>query len=95
MAFPVAAFAEEWEYGDDDELFLDEDELEDIIAGKASEREWQKEKDRTGRGAVGSHVGVLERKANVTKIGGDVVISKEGTGDVKVSLVKVECNATS
>ena len=29
-------------------------------------------------------VGVLERRANVTKVGGEVVISKEGNGAVKV-----------
>jgi dynactin-4 len=29
-------------------------------------------------------VGVIEKRANVTKIGGEVVVSKEGKGAVKV-----------
>ncbi|TFK52164.1 hypothetical protein OE88DRAFT_1627825 [Heliocybe sulcata] len=77
--FPVAAFAEAWEYEDDEDMFGAEDEdMEDIDArgGRAGEG---KSKAKT--------VGVLEKRANVTVIGGEVVISKEATGNVKFNML--------
>jgi dynactin-4 len=84
-AFSIAAFAEAWEYEDeDDEEMFDDDDLGlglglgSRTPGKAGlKREGSKSKTKT--------VGVLERKANTTKIGGEVVVSKEGKGAVKVS----------
>jgi dynactin-4 len=76
-AFPISAFAEAWEYDEDDDEMFDDEELEDMIAGRSGERERDKEKSKSG-------VCVLERKANVTKVGGEVVVSKDGVGDVKV-----------
>ena len=67
-AFPIAAFAEAWEYEDDEEMFIDED-----FDGRRDQ----------GRGR-GKTVGILERRANVTVIGGEVVIGKEARGDIKV-----------
>jgi len=85
-AFLVNPFAEAWEYEDDeDEEMFDDEEL-GLNLGIS----------RTpGRGGLGRDggssarsktktVGVLERRANVTKIGGEVVVSKEGKGAVKV-----------
>lgn len=72
-AFPVAAFAEAWEYEDDEEMFVDEDEDFD------GHRE-------PGRGRTRT-VGVLERRANVTVIGGEVVIGREARGDLKVGIL--------
>jgi dynactin 4 len=81
-AFPIAAYAEAWEYEDDeDEEMFDEEELGigSRTPGKSSGKE-------AGKGKVKS-VGVLERRANVTKIGGEVVISKEGKGAVKFNML--------
>ena len=70
-SFPVAAFAEAWEYEDDEDMFGDGDET--VGRGKESDA---KTRNRT--------VGVLERRANVTLVGGEVVIGKEARGTVKV-----------
>lgn len=69
VPFPVAAFAEAWEYEDDEEMFGVEDE---------DEYEGQ------GTGRTMRTVGVLEKKANVTVVGGEVAIGKAARGDVKV-----------
>lgn len=74
-SFPVAAFAEAWEYDDDDDMFgLEDDEL-GLEMGRT--------RDKDGKGKVKT-VGVLEKRANVTVVGGEVVIGKEARGHVKV-----------
>ena len=87
-SFPVAAFAEAWEYEDDEDMFgVDGDET----VGRGG-----KESDAKGRSRT---VGVLEKRANVTLVGGEVVIGKEARGAVKVvflirclrSLLNVPC----
>ncbi|KAG8935748.1 hypothetical protein FRC02_006557 [Tulasnella sp. 418] len=83
-SIPISAFAEAWEYedDDDDEMF-DEDDLEEMLSGGASGA--SKPSGKKAK-ALKGNVGVLERKANVTKVGGEVLISREGTGDVKFNL---------
>ena len=80
-AFPIAAYAEAWEYEDDEEMFGDEtDDVDELLAMRGGGGS-----DREGRGKGKSRVvGVLEKKANVTVVGGEVVVGKEGRGDVKV-----------
>lgn len=75
-AVPIAAFAEAWEYEDDDEdMFgLDDDEMDADGLGRHQ---------RDGRGKVRT-VGVLEKRANVTVVGGEVILTKEARGSVKV-----------
>jgi len=73
-SFPIAAFAEAWEYEDDEDMFGVEEEEEGLGVGKGG---------RDGKGKVKT-VGVLERRANVTMVGGEVVIGKEAKGGVKV-----------
>jgi len=82
FTFSVAAFAEAWEYEDEDE----EDAVEDEYADLADDRRHASTSSRTtpGRGGKTKTVGVLEKKANTTYIGGEVVIGKEAKGDVKV-----------
>jgi len=82
FAFSVAAFAEAWEYDDEDEEDTNEDEYADLVDG----RRHPSTSSRTtpGRGGKAKTVGVLEKKANTTYIGGEVVIGKEAKGDVKV-----------
>lgn len=71
--FPIAAFAEAWEYDDDEDMFgLDDD---DLGLGR---------REDMGRKSKSKTVGVIEKKANVTVIGGEVVIGKEARGHVKV-----------
>lgn len=72
--FSVAAFAEAWEYEDDEDMFGVDDGDEFGMKGG---------RETDGRGKVRT-VGVLERRANVTLVGGEVVIGKEARGDVKV-----------
>jgi dynactin-4 len=84
--FPIAAFAEAWEYDDDEDMFgIDDDEFSGGQGGKGT-----REKD--GRGKMKT-VGVLEKKANMTMVGGEVVIGKEARGSVKVCAV--DCLATT
>lgn len=73
-AFPIAAYAEAWEYEDDEDMFGDEDDFEGARGMK----------DRDGRGKTRA-VGVLERRANVTVVGGEIVLGKEAQGTIKVS----------
>lgn len=75
-SFPIAAFAEAWEYEDDEDMFGIEDD-DELGLGRAG-------RERDGRGRVKT-VGVLEKRANVTVVGGEVVIGKEARGGVKVS----------
>ncbi|KAG5644777.1 hypothetical protein DXG03_007685 [Asterophora parasitica] len=77
-SFPIAAFAEAWEYEDDEDMF-GVDEEDDLGAGRGG-----REKD--GRGKVKT-VGVLEKRANVTVVGGEVVIGKEARGAVKFNML--------
>ena len=72
-SFPVAAFAEAWEYEDDEDMFG--------VDGDKAVGRGGKESDAKGRNRT---VGVLERRANVTLVGGEVVIGKEARGTVKV-----------
>lgn len=74
-SFSVAAFAEAWEYEDDEDMF-----------GIDNEDDFLGRDGREGDGRVGKSktVGVLEKRANVTLIGGEIVIGKEATGNVKV-----------
>jgi dynactin-4 len=73
-AFPVAAFAEAWEYEDDEDMFGGDD---DEFGGRGRER--------GATGGKGKAVGVLERRANVTVVGGEVVVGRDAKGLVKVS----------
>ncbi|THH26527.1 hypothetical protein EUX98_g7657 [Antrodiella citrinella] len=75
-AFPIAAYAEAWEYEDDEDMFGDEDDFE----GARGTR------DREGRGKTRA-VGVLERRANVTVVGGEIVLGKEARGTMKFNML--------
>lgn len=79
--FPIAAFAEAWEYDDDEDMFGVEED--DDFGGREQ-----------GRGRART-VGVLEKRANVTVIGGEVMISREARGDIKVRLHPAVCGTGS
>jgi dynactin-4 len=74
--FSIAAFAEAWEYEDDEDMFSAEDEDLGDAGGRGV-------REKEGRGKTKT-VGVLEKRANVTVVGGEVVIGKEARGSVKV-----------
>ncbi|EKM51670.1 uncharacterized protein PHACADRAFT_150266 [Phanerochaete carnosa HHB-10118-sp] len=80
QAFPIAAFAEAWEYDDDEDMFGLEGEGE----GEDEDFDAHGPKDSRGKSRT---VGVLERRANVTMIGGEVMISKEARGDMKFNML--------
>ena len=81
FAFSVAAFAEAWEY-DEDEEDMAEDEYADLVDDRRQAS--TSSRIAPGRGGKAKTVGVLEKKANTTYIGGEVVIGKEAKGDAKV-----------
>lgn len=80
--FSVAAFAEAWEYDEEDDDDMVEDEHADSVDGRR--RVPTSTTSGTTRSGKVKTVGVLERKANTTYIGGEVVIGKEAQGDLKV-----------
>ncbi|KAJ7704729.1 dynactin p62 family-domain-containing protein [Mycena olivaceomarginata] len=74
-SFAIAAYAEAWEYDLDDE-----DDLDEMFG--LDERLW-------GRaGGQGEGRGVLEKKANMTVVGGEVVIGKDA-GERQVQYARV------
>jgi dynactin-4 len=77
--FTVAAFAEAWEYDEDEDMYwTDEEESGGVGSNKGS-------RDRDGKSkARAKSVGVLERRANTTLVGGEVIIGKEARGRLKV-----------
>ncbi|TFY58050.1 hypothetical protein EVJ58_g6653, partial [Rhodofomes roseus] len=76
-AFPIAAFAEAWEYEDDEDMFgLDDD---DDLDGLGRLQKDQRSKTRT--------VGVVEKRANVTVVAGEVILTKESRGNVKFNML--------
>ncbi|KAJ3506298.1 hypothetical protein NLJ89_g6944 [Agrocybe chaxingu] len=76
-SFTVAAFAEAWEYEDDEDMFgIDDD---DDLPGRGG-------RETDGRGRTKT-VGVLEKRANITVVGGEVVIGKEARGNVKFNML--------
>ncbi|PVF97177.1 hypothetical protein CPB86DRAFT_760748 [Serendipita vermifera] len=86
-AFSIAAFAEAWEYEDEeDEEMFDDDDL-GLGLGLGSRTPGKSTLKREGSKSKTKTVGILERKANTTKIGGEVVISKEGKGAVKFNML--------
>ena len=76
-SFGVAPYAEAWEYEDDEEMFGIEDD-DGLGGGASASPSKSRGKSKT--------VGVLEKKANTTIVGGEVVIGREGRGEVKVNL---------
>jgi dynactin-4 len=86
-SFAIAAYAEAWEYDLDDEDDLDEmfglDDDDFGVAGRVPGREGAKD----ARGGKAKVVGVLEKKANMTVVGGEVVIGKEARGNVKFNML--------
>lgn len=81
----VAAFAEAWEYDDDEEGDQDQMML-DALEGGAGLADVVKaggHSTNLSRGKSGT-IGVLERRANMIRIGGEVAVSRDGVGDVKV-----------
>ncbi|KAG8214542.1 dynactin p62 family-domain-containing protein [Butyriboletus roseoflavus] len=78
--FSVAAFAEAWEYDDDEDMFgVEDDELGIGDTGRGI-------RDKEARGRL-KNVGVLERRANVTIVGGEVSIKPGFRGNVKFNLM--------
>lgn len=79
--FSVAAFAEAWEYDDDEDMFgVDDDELGIGDTGRGHSKE--------PRGRP-KNVGVLERRANVTIVGGEVNIKPGFKGNIKVCVLLI------
>ena len=89
--FSVAAFAEAWEYDDEDEDMV-EDEYADL--GDDRRQASTSTSGGTTRGGKVKTVGVLERKANTTYIGGEVVVGKEAQGDLKVGKLEICISVT-
>ena len=82
--FSVAAFAEAWEYDEEDGDDMTEDEHADSADGRRQASTSARSGTTRGGKTKTKTVGVLEKKANTTYIGGEVVIGKEAQGDLKV-----------
>lgn len=89
----VAAFAEAWEYDEDDEDNMEQDQMVlDALEGGAGLADAVKvgtdgrTHSATSRGKSGT-IGVLEKRANMIRIGGEVAVSRDGSGDVKFTML--------
>ncbi|KAG8686004.1 hypothetical protein FRC11_009690, partial [Ceratobasidium sp. 423] len=80
----VAAFAEAWEYDEDDEDMEQDQMVLDALEGGAGLADAVKAgaDGRSHRGKSGT-IGVLEKRANMIRIGGEVAVSRDGSGDIK------------
>lgn len=76
---PVGAYQEAWEYDDEDEALPD-------LNVPGVENAPMVSTDRDAKGRIRT-IGILDRKANTATIAGEVMISKECQGDIKVSRV--------
>ncbi|KAF8505362.1 dynactin p62 family-domain-containing protein [Hysterangium stoloniferum] len=82
--FTIAAYAEAWEYEDDEEMYNeDTDDIDELLEmrGLSGVERGAREKSKN------KTVGVLEKKANMTVVGGEVVVGKDGKGDVKFNMM--------
>ena len=61
--------------------------VEDEYTDLADDRKHASPSSRNAPGGKAKTVGVLEKKANTTYIGGEVVIGKEAKGNVKVRIL--------
>lgn len=86
----VAAFAEAWEYDDDEEEGDQDQMMLDALEGGAGLADVVKaggsHSANPSRGKSGT-IGVLERRANMIRVGGEVAVSRDGSGDVKVRAI--------
>ncbi|RXW25361.1 hypothetical protein EST38_g502 [Candolleomyces aberdarensis] len=88
--FTISAFAEAWEYDDDEDMFgVEDDELGiggHTSAAPSASSSSKVTRDKDGRTRPKT-VGVLERKSNKTVVGGEVVIGKEARGHIKFNML--------
>ncbi|KDN41745.1 hypothetical protein RSAG8_07276, partial [Rhizoctonia solani AG-8 WAC10335] len=84
----VSAFAEAWEYDEDDEDVEQDQMVLDALEGGAGLADAVKAgtDGRSHRGKSGT-IGVLEKRANMLRIGGEVAISRDGNGDIKFTML--------
>ncbi|KAJ1303255.1 hypothetical protein OPQ81_011452 [Rhizoctonia solani] len=84
----VAAFAEAWEYDEDDEDMEQDQMVLDALEGGAGLADAVKAgaDGRSHRGKSGT-IGVLEKRANMIRIGGEVAVSRDGSGDIKFTML--------
>ncbi|CAE6413410.1 unnamed protein product [Rhizoctonia solani] len=84
----VAAFAEAWEYDEDDEDMEQDQMVLDALEGGAGLADAVKAgtDGRSHRGKSGT-IGVLEKRANMIRIGGEVSVSRDGSGDIKFTML--------
>ncbi|CCO30736.1 dynactin 4 [Rhizoctonia solani AG-1 IB] len=86
--YSLAAFAEAWEYDEDDEDMEQDQMVLDALEGGAGLADAVKAgtDGRSHRGKSGT-IGVLEKRANMIRIGGEVSVSRDGSGDVKFTML--------
>ncbi|KAF8324319.1 dynactin p62 family-domain-containing protein [Cantharellus anzutake] len=86
--FPIGAFAEAWEYDDEGEdVEMNEDDIEDLLAGRESSPAPGRDDTKRETNKESSNVGFLERRANITKIGGEVIVGNESSNPLQFNLL--------
>ncbi|GAA5901481.1 hypothetical protein JCM6882_006291 [Rhodosporidiobolus microsporus] len=80
--FPISAYAEDWEYEDDEEAILrEEEEREGDGAGEGGEGASPTKKKRRGG------PGIVERRMNRTTVAMEVAISRDTVGPLKANML--------
>ncbi|PFH53409.1 hypothetical protein AMATHDRAFT_73583 [Amanita thiersii Skay4041] len=75
--FTVAAFAEAWEYDEDEDMYWTDEE--DLGGGGGGGAKSVRDRDARTKSRTKA-VGVLEKRANTTIVGGEIIIGKEARG---------------
>lgn len=91
---PVAAFAEAWEYDEDDEDMEQDQMVLDALEGGAGLADAVKmgADGRIGPRGKSGTIGVLEKRANMIRVGGEIAVSRDGSGEVKVQSLTSACS---
>jgi dynactin-4 len=77
--FPISAYAEDWEYEDDEDAVLREDEERDEDGGAGGDGASPSKKKRR-------QPGIVERRMNRTTVAMDVAVQRDTVGPLRVRL---------
>lgn len=77
MSFPISAYAEEWEYEDDDDGERDGED-DEVEGGDGTASPFKKRGSKYG-------AGIVERKMNRTTVALEVAVGRDTVGPIRVS----------
>ncbi|KDE05576.1 hypothetical protein MVLG_04071 [Microbotryum lychnidis-dioicae p1A1 Lamole] len=83
--FPISAYAEEWEFEDDDQrMDSDDEDSEESAGGGGGGEGGDAPKSKRARNAA---MGIVERKMNRTTVAMEVAVGRETVGPIKANML--------